>query len=299
MLIDGPPGSGKSYVAKIVMGLLEGAVVKQHQLSESTPAETLLGAPSLRAMDHDLIMRDVHRSGISAHALFLDEVEKSTDAIHHALLSLLAEREVYDAGRVFSASNLELVIGTRNDDIIDEAFNDRWVLRTSQNNMDPLSYLMARAALGAPYETSARITSSQVETWREKAKRLERSFLQALCSDTGADMSLMRSYIAQLGAISQRTIDRTLEVVAAWAALHDRTHITPLDWWVAHTCCATPEEASAFKAHIESSLNIASQLVDAEGRIVDTGYPYPVMGATASALKDQISAGDKLAESLR
>ena len=63
------------------------------------------------------------------------------------LLSLLAEREVYDGGRVFSAENLECLVATRNYEIADEAMADRFSVCAELTYFNNVQYARGRSKL--------------------------------------------------------------------------------------------------------------------------------------------------------
>ena len=158
MLIFGPPGTAKSdLVARFAEGLgvrrFESSTDESDDLGESgtrrkdvpqniyfeyllneyTEPDELLGPvvvgdlvkspPSFRRFRHGALPE--------AHVVFLDEIFRGNSAILNALLSLINERRIYEAGKVVKA-NLFILFGAANHPPVAEdlsAFYERFAIR--------------------------------------------------------------------------------------------------------------------------------------------------------------------------
>ena len=131
LLVVGPPGTGKSLLARSVCERIEGATYFERLLTRFSTPEELFGPLSLSALEHDRYERVTKGALVEAHIGFLDEVYKANSAILNALLGLMNERVYHESGRALAVPLLS-VFGASNElpeDAGLAALHDRFLLR--------------------------------------------------------------------------------------------------------------------------------------------------------------------------
>lgn len=155
VLIIGPPGTAKSFLAREVCRRIQGAVYFQWLLTRFSTPEELFGPISLRSLEEGRYERVTTGKLPHAHIGFIDEIFKASPAILNTLLSLMNERIFYNDGKVETVPVVTL-FGASND-LPDEdeleAFDDRFLVRMV---VEPIREYSAFARmLAAPEEPEA------------------------------------------------------------------------------------------------------------------------------------------------
>jgi MoxR-like ATPase len=131
LLMLGPPGTAKTYLAKSVCERVTGADFYSHLLTKFTTPDELFGPLSLSALEQDEFRRVTTGMLPEAHIAVLDEIWKSNSAVLNSLLSIVLERQYGEGGRMLPVPLLSLFAAsneTPEDDSLN-ALYDRFLLR--------------------------------------------------------------------------------------------------------------------------------------------------------------------------
>lgn len=131
LFIAGPPGTGKSQLARECCRHIEGGHYFEWLLNKTTDPSALLGPYSIKAMERDRFIRKSTNMLPEAHVVFLDEIGKANEPVLNILLSILNERVFHNDGQAVPVP-LRTLIAASNEMLDDDgisALYDRLLFR--------------------------------------------------------------------------------------------------------------------------------------------------------------------------
>lgn len=138
VLLVGPPGTGKSYLCRLLAAGIQSARYAERLLSPTTPPEAVWGPISLSALREDRYEHVTAGSVADAEIAYLDEVGRASPAILDSLLHLLGPERQALLGTVQVKAPLVSAIGSANTWPEDAAMLDRWLLRRVVRPVSPV-----------------------------------------------------------------------------------------------------------------------------------------------------------------
>lgn len=249
LLLIGPPGTAKSYVARRLQLAFRNAGYFERLLTRFTVPEELFGPLSIKGLEEDRYERLTASYLPTASIAFLDEIFKANSAILNALLTLLNERE-FDNGTQRQKSPLIAVIGASNElpkgeEL--EALFDRFLFRlhvppVSKDNFRNL--LMLRGHGDPVIDAALTLTPDELEAWRREAESVEVSEeVLALLVD-------LREWCMAEGIyVSDRRWRKVVKMLQVAAKTNGRSAVSLWDCWLLPHCLWNqPEQLQALSA---------------------------------------------------
>ena len=234
VFVLGPPGTGKSALAREIFSRFDGATYFEQLLSKTRPDQAVLGpidVPKFRANGD--FKRKIKGFLPTANFAFLDEIGKMGPTLGHDLLAVLNERVLHEVEGDRSTINVPLssVGAAANEEIMQEsedasALWDRLLLRTEVN------YIQDRANFRAMLRKRQTPTTSRTTiTYAELKAAIESDVPAIDVPDDVLDMiDDLKDKLHQMGMIrSDRRWEASIKVLQASAFLSGRTEVDESD----------------------------------------------------------------------
>lgn len=214
VMMLGPPGVGKSYLASKFAETIDGAKFFGILLTKTTTPEEVFGPLDLKAYTQGKYERILTGRLAAADIGFLDETWKASSAILNTLLTIMNERSFDNGGKRIRVP-LQMAIGASNEEPEDEsliALSDRFLIRAL---VSPLSDANAAKLWSlTPDPIVPCITPEDIETIRKAREGLPAPFVSRLLD--------LRSRVSKecKRVIGDRRIQQIGHLYSAAVALH-------------------------------------------------------------------------------
>lgn len=233
LLIEGPPGVGKTTLAEALAGSFGGTFRRVQMTSDLLPSD-ILGVLRLNPRSSEL---DFRQGPIFSHVVLADELNRTSAKTQTALLEAMAEGQVTVDGVSHPLPSPFFVVATQNPEEfsgvypLTEAQRDRFMLQvklghpSAEAETEVYRRNLERgtaASVARPVLSLEELRAVQAEVERVHVESSILGYVRALVDATRVAAGV------QAGASVRAGVD-LLKAARAWAYLHGRDFVIPQD----------------------------------------------------------------------
>lgn len=216
VLLEGPPGIAKSYLAAEVFRLFEGARVFRIQCTRKMTEDSLVGPPNVKILrEEGRFIHNTEDTIVDCNLAFVDEFMDLTSGAMRALLEVLNER-TFSRGAQCMKARLSTCIATTNFDRSKEeeieAVLDRFMFKAKLTKLESMKHLRKMLEAQRP-EHPVTFPFSDLLWLQKQVDEVE-------ISDLTMDAYL--ELCTSLKNLTDRKIKKGLSVIKAHAVLDGR-----------------------------------------------------------------------------
>jgi MoxR-like ATPase len=253
ILMLGPPGVGKSLMARSICGSITGANYFERLLTKFSGPEELFGPTSAKGLMEDRFERVIEGSLATADIALIDEVFKANPPILNSLLTIINEGLFHNGTKPIMCP-LKTLIGASNeipeeDDGL-EAFDDRLQIRFMVKKLTNREDM--QAMLTAPnFHSETKISKSELEKAKKEVSAVDfgedslKVYLDlwSLCNNKGFD-------------ITDRVYRQSMDILRAEAWFNGHENVTEEDFEILrHVFWKRPEKMREVHLEILNATN--------------------------------------------